>query len=117
MNFTTKERIAFKEVNDIINIIGKEYEDKIPKKLLELLKNEEEKEYKTNIKTDLDFKHQNISRTALILLNYINRKYWIDSEEKKKIIKEEYAQNEERHIRTLSEKYDINEIFKKRGNK
>ena len=89
MNFTTKERIAFKEANEIINIMGKEYEDKIPKKLLELLKNEEEKEYKTNIKRDLDFKHQNISRTALILLNYINRKYWIDSEEKRKIIKEE----------------------------
>lgn len=117
MSFSINERIAFKEVNTIIDIIGKEYKTKIPQKLLELLNREEAKEHKTNIKKDLPFEKQKISRTALILLNYINRKYWIESEEKKKKIKDAYRQKEDLYIKSLTERYDIDEMFKRRKDK
>lgn len=117
MSFSMSDRIAFSQVIDIIDIMGKKYEEKVPKKLLELLKKEEAKDYETNIKRDLPFEKQNISRTALILLNYINKNYWIESEETKKRIKNIYWQNEQQYMEVLSPKYDIYEIFKKRRNR
>ena len=82
MSVSISEKIAFKEVNEIINIMGEEYKVKVPKQLLELLEKEEDKEYITKIKKDIPFEEQEISRTALILLNYINRNYWIDEDKK-----------------------------------
>ncbi len=113
MSFSINEKIAFKEVNEIINIMGEKYKAKVPSQLLELLKKEEEKEYITKINKDLSFEEQPISRIALILLNYINRNYWIE-EDKKEKIKQEYIRNEERYQQILREKYNPDEIFKKR---
>ena len=106
MCVSVNEKIAFKEVNEIISIMGKEYKEKVPKQLIELLEREEYKGYITKIKKNLPFEKQAISRTALILLNYINRNYWL---------KQSYRENEERYQQILREKYNPNEIFKKRG--
>lgn len=114
MNFSESEKIAFKEVNEIINIMGENYKNRVPNKLLELLRREEEKEYITKIKKDLPFEKQPISRTALILLNYININYWLQ-EYKKKEVKQVYRENEEKYQRVLREKYNPDDIFKKRG--
>lgn len=113
MNFSESEKIAFREVNEIINIMGENYRKKIPNKLLELLQREEEKEYITKIKKDLPFEEQQISRTALILLNYININYWIQ-EDKKKEVRQAYRENEEKYQKVLREKYNPDDIFKKR---
>lgn len=116
MSFSINERIAFKEVNEIIDIMGLKYKSKVPKKLLEVLEKEEEKEYITKIKRDIPFEKQLISRKALILLSYINRNYWVE-EEKKEYIKQIYRKNEEKYQQILRQKYNPDEIFKKRGNK
>lgn len=116
MSFSRKEKIAFKEVNEIIAIMGEPYKNKIPMQLRNLLQ-KEEKNYVTNIKKDLPFEKQKISRTALILLNYINRNYWIEDEGKKQRLKQCYEQREEQYQKMLIEKYNPNEIFKKRGKK
>lgn len=117
MNFSKEEKIAFKEVNEIIWIMGENYRNKIPNSLLELLNKEEEKEYITKIKKDLPFEKQEISRKALILLNYINTKYWIEDEKEKKKLKENKRKEEEKYQKLLREKYNPDEIFKKRGRK
>lgn len=117
MEFSISEKIAFKEVNEIIDIMGEKYKNKVPKKLLELLKNGEDSHYITKIKKDLPFEKQEISRTALILLNYINRNYWLDEEVEKQKIKNAYRIEEEKYQKLLREKYNPDEIFKKRGNK
>ncbi len=117
MEFSVNEKIAFKEVNEIIDIMGEKYKNKVPKKLLELLKNGEDIHYITKIKRDLPFEKQTISRTALILLNYINRNYWLDEEVEKQKIKNAYRLEEEKYQKLLREKYNPDEIFKKRGNK
>ena len=115
MRVSISEKQAFKEVNEIINIMGEEYKAKVPKQLLELFEKEEDKEYITKIKKDIYFEEQEISRTALILLNYINMNYWLEEHQKEKI-KRVYRENEEKYQQILREKYNPNEIFKKRGN-
>lgn len=117
MEFSINEKKAFKEVNEIIDIMGEKYKNKVPKKLLEVLKNGEDINYITKIKKDVPFEKQEISRTALILLSYINRNYWLEKEEEKQKIKSSYKVEEEKYQKLLREKYDPDEIFKKRGNK
>ena len=116
MDFSREERIALKEVNEIIALMGEQYKNKIPIQLQNLLQ-KEEKNYITRIKKDLPFEKQKISRTALILLNYINRNYWIEDEGKKQRLQQCYKQKEEQYQKMLIEKYNPNEIFKKRGKK
>ena len=53
MCVSVNEKIAFKEVNEIISIMGKEYKEKVPKQLIELLEREEYKGYITKIKKNL----------------------------------------------------------------
>lgn len=117
MEFSINEKKVFKEVNEIIDIMGEKYKNKVPKKLLEILKNGEDINYITKIEKDVPFEKQIISRTALILLSYINRNYWIELEEEKQKIKKAYRLEEEKHQKLLREKYNPDEIFKKRGNK
>ena len=113
MNFSIEEREAFKEVNEIIDLMGQEYRNKIPNKLLELLQKEQDREYQTKIKKGLPFEKQIISRTALVLLNYINTNYWLE-EEKKKEIRDSYLVNEEKYQNELRKKYKPNDLFKKK---
>ena len=113
MEFSTKEREAFKEVNEIIELMGQDYKNKVPKQLLEFLQKEEMKEYQTSIQKNLPFEKQKISRTALILLNYLNRNYWLEQEKKEQVTKS-YLQKEEEYQNKLREKYNPNDLFKKK---
>lgn len=117
MEISINEKIAFKEVNEIIDIMGEAYKSRVPKKLLELLKNGEDNSYITKIEKNLPFEKQDISRSALIILNYINRNYWLELEEEKQKIKNAYRLEEEKYQKLLREKYNPDEIFKKRSNK
>lgn len=94
---------AYKEVNDILNIMGNEYKNKINKNLLKLFKEKEAKDFQSDIVPNISFMKQNISKKAMSILAVLNIKYWIDDLEEKNKIIESYAKNEQ--IRT--EKYKI----------
>ena len=121
-----KYNFALKRLETELDILIEEYKfniETLSKYLkldidkIELLKNGEDIHYITKIKKDLPFEKQEISRTALILLNYINRNYWLDEEVEKQKIKNAYRLEEEKYQKLLREKYNPDEIFKKRGNK
>lgn len=116
MTFSIEEKIAIKEVNEIISIMGNKYKSKIPKKLLSILQKEQAINEKTKIKKDIPFKKQQISRKALILLNYINTNYWMEKEKAQKV-RNAYEENEKKYQEELRKKYNPNEIFKRRENK
>ena len=65
MNFSIEEREAFKEVNEIIDLMGQEYRSKIPNKLLELLQKEQDREYQTKIKKDFLLKSKLLAEQHL----------------------------------------------------
>lgn len=114
MNFSKEERIAFKEVNEIIKIMGLSYKNEIPNNLLKLLDKEQEKDYVTKIRKDLPFKKQQITRIALVLLNYINTNYWLKDENLRQELKQVIKNKEEDYQKILREKYNPNEIFRRR---
>lgn len=93
--------IAYAEVRTILDILGKEYQEKIPNKVKKLF-------YNSNIKTNLSIYNTNnieniqISRTALIIISILNLKYWEQNESNKQRLKEVYNNNEKQYQETIN---------------
>ena len=107
-------RKIYKEVNDILNIMGAEYKEKIPIQIRIALKENEAKDFKTDIKKELSFYEQKISKEALAILTVLNLIYWIKNKEEKEILKTIYLANNSKYDIELSEKYSVDKIFEKK---
>ena len=87
--------------------------EKIPSDFLEFIKNNMDKNYNPEINfNDENWKNQINSDTKTILA-LIYRDYIVDAEKRDKLIQEEKAQREI-YEKELREKYNPNEIFKKK---
>lgn len=110
-NFNTK---AVSEVIEILNHTDKEIVEKIPQKFIEFLFENEDKDYIPNI----DFYDENwenfIQEDTQAILALLYRDYIVSEDEKMKILKEE--QEEKLKLENeLREKYNSDNIFKKKN--
>lgn len=85
---------AYTEVNQIIELLGEEYKSKIPKKVLNIFKENQDINYKTNISKNKPIDEMKISRTTLIIISILNLKYWEVEDNKKKELRSIYDENE-----------------------
>lgn len=111
--------LAYSEVYEILNIIENEYVKRIPKKIINFLEEEREKNYNPIIEINRSLNEQNLKRETMVLLAILNYNYWCDSEEEKKTIEEELIKNnriKEEEEKRLKEKYNPDNIFKKHEN-
>lgn len=105
-------REALTEVFDIINNSEQEIKNKIPKKLLEFLKDNIKKDYIVDIDYNDDDWDKKIKQDTKEILALIYRDYLVTPEERENLILEE--NEEEKRIETeLREKYNPDNIFKK----
>jgi hypothetical protein len=88
--------IAFKEVYDILNVLGSEYINKIPLKMYKYICDNKADNYITNIHSETNFKEEKISKKALEIITYMNLQYWCNEEEKKELISKFNEKAEER---------------------
>ena len=109
IDYETKK--AYKEVNDMLNIMGPKYKNKLPNSILVALNVNEAKYYKSEIKSEVSFIDQKMSRKALAILTMLNLKYWVEDEKQKQTLKQIYLKNDFKYQKELREKYDINKIF------
>ena len=72
---------SYTEVSYILNILGDNYKNKIPKKILECI--------------DTNIQETNISRNALIIISIFNLKYWENDENEKEKLRKIYNMNEQ----------------------
>lgn len=97
----------YREVNIILDIIGNEYKNKVPKKMRKLFEEAEDKNYLPNI-TKQDFLDGNYLEDTKVILSILNINYWSDPEKKY-----EYLET----LRKLDEQYNeehklvLQEIF------
>ena len=107
MENTIRESIS--ETLDVLKHFPESVISKIPDKFLNYLKENSDKEYKNSI----DYSDENwidmLSEDTIQILSIIYRDYIVDSETRKKLIKEENA-----IIEQEKEKYNIDKLFKKR---
>lgn len=109
----TTLKSAYKEVGQILNLLGNDYKAKVPSSLLALFEqNMEEKNVSDLYK---EIKNNKVSRDALIILSILNAKYWANEEEKQGL-KAVYDKNEEEYQRKINS-YQRKDWLKKERNK
>lgn len=88
------EKIAYAEVDEILNCIEESYKSRVPKKVRLFFKEERDKEYKVSIDINKPLENQNLKRQTIVLLAMINLNYWCDSEEEKQELINELKKND-----------------------
>ena len=87
---------VYSEVYAILNTLGDEYIDKLPKKLMELIISEKVSSYNPVYNLDIPIEEQNMSEDALAMITFFNLKYWCDPIEKEEILKD-LRENEKKY--------------------
>lgn len=100
---TKEEAIAYAEVSSIFGNLEKDYYKKVPKYIVNFLKDNALKNYTVNVE------FEEFSNLAKQILCYLNLEYWSTAEEKQELV-EVYSLNQEK----INEQYDISKIFEAR---
>ena len=100
-------RKSYSEVYEIINLMDIEYLDKIPDKVKVLINNERDKEFKTNISTDIQLEKQKLQKDTLAILAILYLNYWCESEQEKKELIELFNNVD----KINAEKYSYENLF------
>ena len=108
---------AYAEVLLILSYMEQKYIDMIPKKLLELFDDEKDKNYQPNINPNVSLAEQNLQRKTLTLLAMLNLNYWCEDEKEKQELIAIYAENDRKKEEELREKYNPDNLFKKKEKK
>ena len=103
------------EVLDILDHTREEDVERIPKKFVNFLKEQSSKTYKSTLDHSKTIKEMNLKPKTQALLGIIYLNYWAD-EEGKKAFKTKIKENEKQYQQELSEKYNVDNLFKKSEN-
>lgn len=112
MKLSDSTREAYSEVNEIINLLDKEDREKVPLKLRKYFENERKKEYSKNIDLRVPINQQNLKRETIAIITMLNLKYICSNEGERVRLKKQYKENEQKYQKELSEKYNIDNLFK-----
>ena len=105
---------AFSEVYFILNNTDEKLLNKVPKKFINYLEKNMNKDYKVKIQTDIYLDKQNLLKETEAILALIYRSYWCADEEKN-----EFAncyENKSLKPEEIQKYKNIDEIFEKRKN-
>ena len=114
-NITKERREAYVEVLEILKHMEVKYVEKVPKKLREFLKENSSKEYVFQLDKSKLLEEQKLKKVTLSLLAMINLNYWCENDEEKKTLLNKYYKNEEKYQDELRQKYNPDNIFKKKN--
>jgi len=104
---------TYSEILAILNCMEKEYQEKIPQKLISFFERNSSKDYEFHIDADIPLKEQKLKDKTVSLLAILNLNYWCETEEEKRELIKHYSENEKKYQEELREKYNPDNIFKK----
>lgn len=81
---------AYTEVNCLLKYFPKEYIEKLPSKLLDMIKKKSNEKYNIIVNVKSNLENQNISKKAKDILVVLKYMYWSNSSEKEYFIKRFY---------------------------
>ena len=105
---------AYAEVDMILSFMEVKYVEKIPKKMRELFENEKLQNYEPIINPQIPLDEQNLQKKTYAILAMLNLNYWCDDENEKQELIKIYAENDRKKEEELREKYNPDNIFKKK---
>lgn len=109
MENTVKD--IYSEVYAILNMLGKEYINKLPKNIYNIIKEEKSTEYNPVYATTVALDRQKVKKEAISIIAFLHLNYWCDEEEKIKL-RELFDENEykfQEELKHLEEKEEEND--------
>lgn len=104
---------TYSEIYEILNILGKDFINKLPEKLYLLIDKERDKNYTPNLLRENGILDESkISKETIALFSVLNINYFIQDEEEKKKWVNTFKENEIKHQEELCKKYNPDNIFK-----
>lgn len=92
MELNYEKKYAYVELECILNWLGEEYKNKIPKRILQIIKREKRYSYQPQIDFSKPLENQ-IRQETKNMIAYLNCKYWLQGEKEK--IREAVQKNAE----------------------
>ena len=114
MGVSINTRQAYSEIHEFLGLLSVEQRNKVPQKLRHLFFQERDESYLKNINPRIPIKDQNLKEETLALIALLNLQYWCKDEAEKQRLKKVYSKNEEVYQEMLLEKYNPDNIFKKK---
>lgn len=115
MNIKTKE--IYSEVYQVLNLLGNEYIDKLPKSLFNMLEEKRNINYEPKYTEDIPLNKQNIKKETLSIIALLHLNYWCENSNEKNELNQMLKDNENRYQNELRKKYNPDNIFKNRNKK
>ena len=113
---TLEYKQSLKEVNTILTLMGKEYINKLPNKLINFIKENMDNSYISDINVNTPINEQPIKNDTKILLSLLYRNYWCSEEKKRELLEQDAYLKSERE-KEIHEKYNPDNIFKTKQQK
>ena len=106
---------AYSEVLEILNYISKEDYNKIPENMIELFKENNNKNYKFKYDSSKTLDEQNVSKKAKTIIAILFRDYWATEKQREKILSKE-KHDMQKIEQEKNEKYNPENIFRNSDN-
>lgn len=113
----TRTREMYSEVYGILNMLGNSYIERIPEKLYNMIEREKEPTYNPIYDSNKPLENQNVDKQTIATIATFYLNFWCNTEEEKKEIRKILIDNEDKYQEELREKYNPDNIFKKKESK
>lgn len=113
---TQISNVIMSEVLDVLNKFNDEDIKKIPKKFIEYLKENSDKNYINNIDYKKPIRELKLHDETIYILDMICINYWCENDLQKKEFLCQLNKNEQKYQEKLREKYNPDNLFKNQNN-
>ena len=114
MGVSINTRQAYSEIDEFLGLLSIEKRNEVPQKLRELFTQEKDSNYRKGIDPTNPIKEQDLKEETLGIIALLNLQYWCKDEAEKQRLKSVYSKNEEVYQELLREKFNPDNIFKKK---
>ena len=106
-----EQAFAYAEILEILDYMEEEYVNKIPQKLINVIKENALDTYERHLDANVPLEEQEISEKTTAILAMLKLNYWCESPEQKQELTDMFNENERKYQEELQRKYDPNNIF------
>lgn len=112
----TQEKTLYVEVYSILELLGKEYINKLPKSLYTMIESNANDIQDLKYKSLKDINKNNVLKKSLAMIALFHTNYWCDSQEEKDELKQIFLDNFINNEKEKREKFNPDNIFKEEFN-
>ena len=108
---------AYSEICTVLEYMPNEYVEKIPKKIINIFQSNKLENYEPKINKENPLDKAYLSKKAMALIAMLNYSYWCPNNKRKEELYKMYLANDKKYEEELREKYNPDNMFKKKEEK